>query len=76
MKGSLLQEYPQMFNGPGGPVEVFFYCPEVVFGNFYLPWASSSLLAWSPVYKYCVLCSDNPMINYNRSSDRKVFNFD
>ena len=30
-----------MFTGPVGPVEVFFYWPEAVFGNFYWPGASS-----------------------------------
>ena len=33
-----------------GPVEVFFYWPEAVFGNFYWPWAIGSPLASSPVY--------------------------
>ena len=38
-----------MFTGPVGPVEVFFYWPEAVFGNFYWPGAISSPLALSPV---------------------------
>ena len=38
-----------MFTGPVGPVEVFFYWPEVVFGNFYWPGAIGSPLTSSPV---------------------------
>ena len=38
-----------MFTGPVGPVEVFFYWPETVFGNFYWPGAIGSPLASSPV---------------------------
>ena len=38
-----------MFTGPVGPVEVFFYLPEAVFGNFYWPGAIGSPLASSPV---------------------------
>ena len=41
-----------MFTGPVGPVEVFFYWPEVVFGNFYWPGAIGSPLASSPVNVY------------------------
>ena len=37
-----------MFTGPVGPVEVFFYWPEAVFGNFYWPGAIGSPLASSP----------------------------
>ena len=37
-----------MFTGPVGPVEVFFYWPETVFGNFYWPGAIGSPLASSP----------------------------
>ena len=37
-----------MFTGPLGPVEVFFYWPEVILRNFYWPGASGSLLASSP----------------------------
>ena len=37
-----------MFTGPVGPVEVFFYWPEVVLGNFYWPGAIGSALASSP----------------------------
>ena len=33
-----------MFTGPVGPVEVFFYWPEAVFGNFYWPGASSPVV--------------------------------
>ena len=43
------QECLQMFTGPVGPVEVFFYWPEAVFGNFYWPGAIGSPLASSPV---------------------------
>ena len=34
--------------GPVGPVEVFFYWPEAVLGNFYWPGAIGSPLASSP----------------------------
>ena len=37
-----------MFTGPVGPVEVFFYWPEAVFGNFYWPVAIGSPLASRP----------------------------
>ena len=37
-----------MFSGPVRPVEVFFYWPEAVFGNFYWPGAIGSPLASSP----------------------------
>ena len=37
-----------MFTGPVGPVEVIFYWPEAVFGNFYWPGAIGLLLASSP----------------------------
>ena len=37
-----------MFTGPVGPVEVFFYWPEAVLGNFYWPGAIGPLLASSP----------------------------
>ena len=37
-----------MFTGPVGPVEVIFYRPEAVFGNFYWPGAIGLLLASSP----------------------------
>ena len=37
-----------MFTGPVGPVEVIFYWPEAVFGNFYWPGAIGSPLASSP----------------------------
>ena len=33
-----------------GPVEVFFYWPEAVLGNFYWPGAIGSPLTSSPVY--------------------------
>ena len=36
-----------MFTGRVGAVEVFFYWPEAVFGNFYLPGAIGPLLASS-----------------------------
>ena len=38
-----------MLTGPVGPVDVFFYLPKAVFGNFYWPEASGSLLPLSPV---------------------------
>ena len=37
-----------MFTGPVGPVEVYFYWPEAVFGNFYWPRAIGSPLTASP----------------------------
>ena len=37
-----------MLTGPVGPVEVFFYWPEAVFGDFYWPGAIGSPLASSP----------------------------
>ena len=37
-----------MFTGPVGPVEVFFYWPEAVLGNFYWSGAIGSPLASSP----------------------------
>ena len=61
-----------MFTGPVGPVEVFFYWPKAVFGNFYWPGAIGSPLASSPdsynnnnnnnnnkqyIYPYCVTMS-------------------
>ena len=39
-----------MFTGPVGPVEVCFYWPEAVLGNFYWPGAIGSPLASSPGY--------------------------
>ena len=39
-----------MFTGPVGPVEVYFYWPEAVFGDFYWPGAIGSPLASSPAY--------------------------
>ena len=37
-----------MFTGPVGPVEVFFYWPEAVFGIFYWPGAIGLPLVSSP----------------------------
>ena len=37
-----------MFTGPVGPVEVFFFWPEAVLGNFYWSWAIGLPLASSP----------------------------
>ena len=39
-----------MFTGPVGPVDVFFYWPKAVFGNFYWPGAIGSPIALSPAY--------------------------
>ena len=44
-----------MFTGLVGPVEVFFYWPEAVFGNFYWPGAIGSPLASSPAGSQAVL---------------------
>ena len=42
-----------MLTGPVGPVEVFFYWPEAVFGIFYWPGAIGLPLASSPdIYIY------------------------
>ena len=49
-----------MFTGPVGPVEVFFYWPEAVFGNFYWPGAIGSPLASSLVYM-TDFANDGPM---------------
>ena len=43
-----------MFTGAVGPVEVFFYWPEVVLGNFYWPGAIGLPLASSPDIAKCV----------------------
>ena len=48
-----------MFTGPVGPVEVFFYWPETVLGNFYWPGAIGSPLASSPVYILFDECENN-----------------
>ena len=50
-----------MFTGPVGPVEVFFYWPETVFGNFYWPGAIGLPLASSPalVINYSLKTSFN-----------------
>ena len=53
-----------MFTGPVGPVEVCFYWPEAVFGNFYWPWAIGSPLASSP--------ADRKFLNAFRPLDTKV----
>ena len=45
-----------MFTGPVGPVEIFFYWPEAVFGNFYWPGAIGSPLALSPVLYNWYFC--------------------
>ena len=37
-----------MFTGHVGPVDVFSYWPEAVFGNFYWPGVIGPLLASSP----------------------------
>ena len=44
-----------MFTGLVGPVEVFFYWPEAIFGNFLLAWGhrfilSVDRLSLSPVF--------------------------
>ena len=44
----VLIKCPQMFTGPVGPVEVLFYWPKAIFGNFYWPGAIGPLLASSP----------------------------
>ena len=44
-----------MFTGPVGPVEVFFYWPEAVFGNFYWPGAIGLPLASSPGAVMCII---------------------
>ena len=49
-----------MFTGPVGPVEVFFYWPEAVFGNFYWPGAIGSPLASSPAGQVGLMISIYP----------------
>ena len=44
-----------MFTGPVGPVEVFFYWPEAVLGNFYWPGAIGSPLASSPANRSIIV---------------------
>ena len=45
-----------MFSGLVGLVEVFYYWPEAILGDFYWPGASVSLLISSPgIYKYGLL---------------------
>ena len=46
-----------MFTGPVGPVEVFFYWPKAVLGNFYWPGAIGSPLASSPGYHIILFCN-------------------
>ena len=48
-----------MFTGPVGPVEVFFYWPEAVFGNFYWPGAIGSPLASSPGLEETIFLIEN-----------------
>ena len=55
-----------MFTGPVGPVEVFFYWPETVFGNFYWPGAIGSPLASSPVDIIMLVMMMMVMINVYR----------
>ena len=43
---------PPNFTGPVGPVEVFFYLPEIILGNFCWPGAIGPLLASSPGCTY------------------------
>ena len=50
-----------MFTGPVGPVEVFFYWPKTVFGNFYWPGAIGSPLASSPG---CVYNENQTVVNW------------
>ena len=45
------QECPLMFTGPVRPVELCFYWPKAIFGNFYWPGASISLLVSSPAIR-------------------------
>ena len=47
-----------MFTGPVGPVEVFFYWPEAVLGNFYWSGAIGSPLASSPVCLCIILLEE------------------
>ena len=60
MGNFFLQECLQKFTGPVGPVEVIFYWPVAVFGNFYWPRAiGSPLIASSPDLgsKYIAICT-------------------
>ena len=49
LEGKLVNKNaPKYLLGPIGPVEVFFYWPEAVMGNFHWPGAIGPLLASSP----------------------------
>ena len=49
-----------MFTGPVGPVEVLFYWPKAILGNFYWPGAIGPMLASSPgLWKW--LSPDTPV---------------
>ena len=60
--GKIYQECLQMFTGPVGPVEVFFYWPEAAFGNFYWPGAIGLPLASSPGYERLTTLNISPKI--------------
>ena len=49
---------PQMFTGSVRPVEVIFYWPKAVLGNFYWPGATGTLLASSPALVYFIFCGE------------------
>ena len=64
-----------MFTGPVGPVEVFFYWPEAVLGNFYWPGAIGSPLMSSPVSRDIILSKYNHFIHFQeiaRCSNKRV----
>ena len=57
-----------MFTGPVGPVEVFFYWPEAVFGNFYWPGAIGLPLASSPEMLNTVMPKTYPIKNWSSNT--------
>ena len=56
-----------MLTGPVGPVEVLFYWPKAIFGNFYWPGAIGALLASSPGIG--IGCPDNGA-QFNKSDTK------
>ena len=63
-----------MFTGPVGPVEVFFYWPAAVLGNFYWPGAIGSPLASSPeyIYIYIYIYISGPDVNFRSNLPRRA----
>ena len=64
------QECPLMFTCPVRPVELCFYWPEAIFGNFYWPGASISLLVSSPAIR-----GDKNTYKYLNEKSNSLSNF-